>query len=270
VAQPIVEDRQHDHGQIFDLTLSQTDKKWLKSNYPLLKLSVADTGIFEINGPLGFDMVYDKDTDEFVISPGNNGAYNGVRIKDYYDIKVVFQKNLNSKLPQVYETGSRIITSAKEKSLPIQDLHISGNGAACLCIVDRESEYFPSGFNLGDFFNRLVIPFFYEQSYFKENNAWPWGEYAHGVFGVIERYGEVENHSKPDTVEVFNRIVSSDKWFAIYPVLRKRKNMQDYKKCLCGSKKKFRDCHMTILAGLVNLKNNLIKYMIPHRELSRK
>lgn len=268
MAQPTLEDHQHDHGQIFNLTLNPADKEWLRSKYPLLKLTVSDIGIPEINGLLNFDMIYDKKTDEYVISPGDDVSYNGVRIKDSYKIKVIFQKNANSQLPQVYETGARITTLANKRSLPIRDLHINGNRSVCLCIVDREMEYFTSGFSLGDFFNKLVIPFFYEQSYFRKNSIWPWGEYAHGIFGVIERYGEAENHSKSETIEIFNRIVSSDKWFLICPVLKKRKYIQDYKKCFCGSRKKFRDCHPKVIAGILRLKYDLIKYMISHKNIS--
>lgn len=132
----------------------------------------------------------------------------------------------------------------------------------------REKDLFPKGINVKDFFNKLLVPFFYEQSYFQKYDKWPWGQHAHGILGLIERYGEIKDHSKVETVELFNIIKNSEKWFLLKQMLKKRKNIKDYKKCICGSREKFRDCHPEIITGLLNLKNDLIKYMIPHQNIS--
>jgi len=254
------------HGQTFDLNLSPSDEKWIIDNFPSLKICKSEFGITEVTGKLYFLMDYDEKSKKYIVYPKGDIPF-GTRIKDNYEIKIVFERNLNSQLPQVSETGSKISTFASLKKMPLVDLHMNPGGCACLCVLDREKELFPNGFNIKTFFNDLLIPFFYQQTFFKKYNKWPWGQYAHGIFGVIEKYGEKEDHSKIETEDIFNRIKSSKEWYLIHPILKKKKNIQDYKKCFCGSRKKFRDCHPAIVTGLLKIKNDLIKYSIPHKNI---
>ncbi len=248
-------------GVMFDLIPTLTDKEWLKQEGPSLKLNVTDTGIFEITGLLQFDMMYDAESNKYTISPNEN-SNQGVRIRDNYEIRILFQRGNVSHLPKVYEVGSRLLSLAKEKKIPPIDLHVSADGSVCLCIVEREKEYFPEGFRLQTFIDDLVIPFFYAQTYYKERNEWPWGEYSHGILGIFEWYGENKNATEKTVNQTIDRLRSSAGWPSLQQLLRRKDNIKGNMDCFCQAKTKIRSCHPVAFSGLWKLKKDLYTFSI--------
>jgi len=181
---------------MFDLSVKDEDAKWLKEHYLGLKLHRKEGSIAEIVGVLSFSMTFLQEEKLYVINP-NPDYSDGVKIEDEYQIRIELKRSKFSNLPQVYETDYRLLRVAESRGIQKEDLHINPtSGSACLCIKPEENIKLPNGFNLQVFFNELVIPFFYAQSYFEKNNSWPWGQYSHGVLGFIEWYLEQANSTR--------------------------------------------------------------------------
>jgi len=216
-------------------------------------------------GTLKFDALYDPGKDQCVINPGERAGFHGERIQDSYEIKIRFETSEYSDLPQVYETAGRIDRIAQERKKKRTDLHIQPSGAACLCLKMQENEYLPNGFNLPDYFCKLVIPFFYGQSYFEKHGKWPWGEYSHGELGYLEGYGEIGEdvtiESVLDCIELLKKC--GRKWAFYESQLRKVGGLNVHRYlCFCGSGKKIRKCHLRAFRGLSKLKEDIKRFSI--------
>lgn len=242
---------------MFNLTINNEDKQWLQDNYPTLKIQDGRDGIIEIVGVLSFNMAFLGQGKPYIINPP--GDYSeGIKIQDKYQIRIELKKSDFSDLPQVYEIGSRLNNIAQSRNLRTVDLHINPSGAVCLCIKPEEAGYLPSGFNLRDFFQNLVIPFFYAQSYFEKNNSWPWGQYSHGGIGLIEWYLRNQNQGPEVIKELFDRL-KRDKncWPMFQRLLRSKNAIKGHTECICGKKEKLRDCHPEIFKGIWKLKQDI-------------
>lgn len=245
---------------MFDLSIRSNEEKWLNTHYPNLKIYKGNNGDIEITGVLNFSMAY-QEGKPYVINPASDYA-EGVKIKDSYQIKIGFKASEFSDLPQVFETGSRIEKIAQSRNLKPEDLHVNPSGAVCLCIKPEEAGNLPTGFNIADFFNNLVVPFFYAQSYFEKYNSWPWGQYSHGNLGFIEWYLQQEEASSQSVVDFLERLKKYNNWQKLKQLLEPRHNVKGHHLCICGKDEKFRKCHSEILKGVWKLKKDIKKFSI--------
>ena len=174
-----------------------------------------------------------------------NREYEGVSIKSVYFLEINFEAKEGSILPQVKESHSKIKKISEELELPVVDLHINNDGTICLCIYEKEKDYFPNNFSLKVFFEKILEPYLYWISFYQKYKKPPWEGYAHFELGHLELYIE-------------NGISIND--------LKKRISMEkllDYKKykghhlCPCGSGKKLRNCHKLLYNSVYKLKNEL-------------
>lgn len=245
---------------MFDLIINNNDKKWLNDHYPDLKIHNQNNGVVEIVGVLTFSMAFQKGK-PYVINPSSDYS-EGVRIRDSYKIRIEYRNSEFSDLPQVYETGARIANLAQSRNLKTEDLHINPSGAVCLCIKPEEAGNLPEGFNITDFFNNLVIPFFYAQSYFEKYSAWPWGQYSHGNLGFIEWYLQQKETTR-QTIEYFlERMKKHKDWQKSQKLLEPKHKIKGHHQCICGKIKKIRDCHSEVLQGIWKLKKDIERYNI--------
>src|SRR5258708_26644485 len=184
-------------------------------------------------------------------------------IKDSYLLKIEFKNSDWSNLPQVYETSTRIERIARDRKLELPDLHINKTGTVCLCIQPEEEINLPAGFNLEDFFNNLLIPFFYAQSYFEKYNSWPWGQYGHGICGLIEWYLKKIDISKSEIEDFLENLKKKNVgWEKTKVSLHPKVKIKGHHLCICGRERKYRDCHPEVLHGLWKLKKDIIDYQI--------
>lgn len=225
---------------MFNLDIQQKDKDWLKNNYPAL-LVKSDN---EISGSLVFKAVFEI-----------NGET--VEIADKYEVRIVLDKSIYSDLPQVFETSSRIKKVAKQRKVSMADLHVNPTGTSCLCFKLKEPEYLPNGFNLEDFFNNLVIPFFYGQSYFEQHGVWPWEQYAHGVTAFFEWYIEQKGMTRGELMVFINAVKESYSGIELNRVFDRKNVVKGHHLCICGSLRKYRKCHNKALLGLWKLKKDI-------------
>ena len=245
---------------MFDFSISPNDKKWLNVHYPNLKIYKGNNGDIEIAGVLNFSMTY-QEGKSYVINPAPDYA-EGIRIQDGYQIKIEYKASEFSDLPQVFETGSRIAKIAQNRNLKPEDLHINPSGAVCLCIKPEETGNLPAGFNIADFFNNLVVPFFYAQSYFEQYNSWPWGQYSHGDLGFIEWYLQQKEATSQSVVIFLERLKKYNSWQNLKQLLELKHNVKGHHLCICGKNEKFRKCHPEVLQGVWKLKKDIKRFGI--------
>lgn len=227
---------------MFNLEINDEDINWLHERYPDLALS-PENGIQIISGEFHFDAIFD-----------------GIRIKDRYEIKIKMQGNYHSDLPNVRETASRIINVAKSKGIPLADLHTYEDGSTCLCIKLAETDYFPNGFIFQKFIEGLVVDFFYAQSYFEKFGKWPWEYYSHGILGWLEWYSDIKERTPETAKEFLRKLKSTREWRKILNELNLNTGIKGHQPCICGSTKKYRNCHKKVFWGLWKFQQDIKKY----------
>lgn len=225
---------------MFELELNSEDKCWLKKEHPDLKIDLQARPSI-IFGILKFDMFYNFERKNYILNPPEEFISNPNRIKDEYNIEVFLIKTDSSLLPPIREAGQRIKSVAATKKKKLEDLHINKDGSVCLCFKKEEKDYLPRGFNLEDFFKNLVIPFFYAQSFYEENNSWPWGEYSHGNLALPEWF--IEKNKGIIKIKIVKNY------------LYKKEAIKGDWPCICGSSSDFRNCHKELFRTLRLIKN---------------
>ncbi len=226
------------------LELTENDKDWLWQKHPGLTVTgEADVPI--LVGKFSFD-----------------ASYNNSRIRDVYDIRIEFKPSIVSELPRVRETGSRIKTLAKARSIQLADLHTYIDGTACLCVKPAEIQYFPDKFCFQKFIEKLVVPFFYAQSYFEQNGTWPWETYSHGSLGWLEWYLEQGVTSRIVTKDFIYNLQSQRDWKRIRRALTRKGGPKSYRICFCGGSKSYWNCHQKAFRGLQKLASDIKSFEI--------
>ena len=142
-------------------------------------------------------------------------------ISDSYEIEISFDEDDIFDLPIVYETSNRIKGFAQSKDIPLVNLHIfPDQGNCCLGIPVEykwESAYL--------FILELVVPFFYWQSYYRENDgksAW----WCHPHIGGLEAAFKVREEKLADLEKQLTAEVK----------------IGSNEHCPCGSMKKYKKC----------------------------
>lgn len=219
---------------MFDLRLNEQDRVWLAERYPNLKISDSNSAI--ISGVLQFDMIYE---------PLNE------RIQDQYVIEIEMSPGPTSSLPKVKETATRIPKTA--------DRHINPNDEiCCLCSSFLEEKWFPDGFKIDIFFETVLIPYFFGQTYFEKYQKWPWGEYSHGLMGLLESYLEIQG---PIDRKILERVIgvlrNQKEWPVCLEYLKKKGYIKGHWGCAHDLGKIFRFCHPIALRGLCKIKHDI-------------
>lgn len=238
------------------------DRSWLNNFYHNMTLG-NENNVNVIIGSLPIDMVFQGIGKPYIINPGVDDFHEGERIEDEYQIKIVLVHSNYSSLPQVFETAGRIETIATEKGMQLTDFHFNpGSKSACLCVRNEENEKLPNGFNLPDFFHRLLIPFFYAQSYYEKFGTWPWGQYSHYELGLLEWYSFQINTTREETKNIIEQLRKYSNWDRINDQLTSRKGIKSHHDCICGSHVRYRQCHNEVLRGLWKLQRKINEYGI--------
>lgn len=146
--------------------LNDKEIEWLQSNFS--------------------QMVYNEERSVISGLFSINHCYNGITIKDSFEIEVRLYEMINRKeYPVVYNPNGRICKIAKRKNMKYEDLHIYKNNSLCLGLPARFYEYYPNGFELQVFFKHLS-EHLYWVSYYERYNVAPWTAELHGNDAFIE------------------------------------------------------------------------------------
>ena len=215
------------------MNLTDLDKIWLKVNHP--KLSISSSVPEKISGILSFDMTYMPIKE---------------RIKDDYQIEIEMPLEAELKFPEVKEVGNRIPKTAER--------HISANGTCCLSSPLLTETLFPNGFKIEVFFQNILIPYFFGQSYFEEHKKWPWGEYDHGLMGLLESYQEIEVEMDGRGLKkVLIALSKQIEWSTCLEYLKRTSDIKGHWGCVHNTNMKFRLCHPMAFRGLFKLKRDI-------------
>lgn len=144
--------------------------------------------------------------------------------KDEYEIEIDLTPFPVS-FPTVKETGERIH--------PIADRHIYSSGNCCFTTKAREDILLKKEIgSLPSFINKIVVPYFLNNSYYEITGKYRHGEYSHGTSGIIEGYKDILNIKNEMLViaMLFDRL--------------KQHKIRPNDKCYCGSQKKLKNCHI--------------------------
>lgn len=205
------------------IKLTEKDIAWLKEKYSFLKIR-----------------------DNFLVGEINfNREFNEISISSSYLLEINLESKQDSILPQVKELEGKIKKIAEELDLPIVDLHINNDDTICLCIYEKEKDYFPNSFSVEVFFEQIVEPYLYWVSYYKKYKNPPWEGYAHFELGYLELFAENEI-----CLENLKKHISLEK-------LLDYKNLKGHHLCPCGSGKKLRNCHKLLYNATYKLKYEL-------------
>ncbi|MGC2745038.1 MAG: hypothetical protein WA672_17820 [Candidatus Angelobacter sp.] len=224
---------------------SNEDERWLAEKYP--GLVVHDNAII---GKLSFIATYDENINQFFIMRDGEVDVGGVVLSCEYQIRIVPRHKVTySALPAVYVDGIEIV----------DDRHLSFDHSACLCSPLQEKEFLFPAFNFPKFFEELVVPFLYGQSFYSKYNRWPWPEYAHGAIGLLESFVD-EQALDPDMSQNFLAVLAVDKrtWPNIKAALQ-RDQIKGHTPCFCPKHEQIRRCHPKALIGIRKLQQQ-VKY----------
>ncbi|UTD15412.1 hypothetical protein HER15_08010 [Tenacibaculum mesophilum] len=157
-----------------------------------------------------------------------------------FDIKILINKDK-------YPYDSPIVCETSTKIKRDIGWHIDDEGTCCLDIHHRLEYDANKGINITVFYQEKIYPFFANAIYRKIYGKYANGEYRHGFGGVKQFYKETLNLTEVHVIiNTLNSIINNR---------TPRRNDP----CLCGSKNKFKYCHLDSFNFLKNLPINTIK-----------
>ena len=137
-----------------------------------------------------------------------------------YDVEVVIPEN-PSVLPYIIDKGHSI-----DPSYP----HRYVDGRLCLETNTAIQLRFIDGFNILEWMDEFVEPYYFSYEYYTRYGCFPFGERPHGFEGLLQTYQD--HFSEADPVNAWKLMI-----FAAEGIYR------GHLLCPCGSGKKLRGCH---------------------------
>jgi hypothetical protein len=142
--------------------------------------------------------------------------------------------------PLVREIGERIPPKA--------DRHKYKDDYCCLTTSAKEQILLKKRiFTLSEFISMVAIPYFQNNTFYEINKRYLFGEYSHGIKGLIEAYKEILGLNCSKSVEKVLIDYAIGNWLS--------KNQP----CYCGSGKLLNNCHLINYNDLCLLSMNFIK-----------
>lgn len=162
------------------------------------------------------------------------------KIVDTYEILIKSIESYPNKFPQVFELGGKFPKNV--------DWHVFPDLSCCLASPPEETLICIDGINLNSFIEKHVIPYFFNQT-FRRENGYFLNERAHGDLGWIEFFYEIlRTKDINHVIKTLELILSGVK-------------IERTAMCICGSKKKYRNCHRDAIHLLRKLpKDDIAQY----------
>ena len=154
----------------------------------------------------------------------------------------IFRTALNYTLNRSFEVELRIPINSEELPV-IMDLegaiddsypHRYLSGALCLETDTAIRLRFIDGFQLIPWIEEFVEPYFFSYAYYSRFGSFPFSERPHGVIGIINTYQDLFDEKDLKTTAALLRFCGE-------------RTYRGHIGCPCGSGKKLRDCHGTVL-----------------------
>lgn len=161
-----------------------------------------------------------------------SATYEGISIRDNFQIELTITKDYPDIPPIAKETGGRIP----------KEFHQNPDGSLCLGAPLEVRMKFTKNPSLLGFVKEQVIPFLFSFCYFQQHGRMPFGELSHGEKGILEYYAQLFNvTSEIATVELLKILAEN--------------NYKGHHNCPCGSGKRVRNCHGGLLREINSYQN---------------
>lgn len=147
--------------------------------------------------------------------------------------------DLTQKLPIVKETWQKIKSFLKNEKY-IYDLHISTDGVCCLMPTTQLLFHLKRDNSLESFFEKVVYPFFYSQSYHHKYGERPMGEFSHNWLWYIEFFNKSNSEVKK---EILQETLSLLPKHLLEKLVSRDFSINREESCFCWSLKKIKQCH---------------------------
>ncbi len=189
-----------------------------------------------------------------------HATYNDVAISESYQVAILVPEDFPAKFPAIAETGGRIQSIARKYNITdLRGLHCNPNNLfLCLCVKQEEKTRLPAESKFIDYIDELVVPYFYGLTFFDQHGAWPWGEWSHGVLGVLEHYSENSAEQSVKSILELGPTIKSDEEWKYYTFQIRKPSAK--KLCVCGSKKAISGCHKKAWHGIILLSADVKKF----------
>lgn len=221
--------------------------EWLSREFP--GLNVVSEGV---EGPVTFTANWDGDRSgrEFILWPSPEEETTGETLTVTYSIRISpTREDSASRLPELNIVGLGACL----------DRHLQQpSGTACLISPLEEGPFLRPDFSFRVFFEQLILPFLYGQRFYELHERWPWGEYSHGLAGVLESYGRLKSFAEEVTTECLRQLHREPSaWEKIRAFLQSFDEIIGFERCFCSKHCRLKDCHPEALFGLKQLRRNL-------------
>lgn len=146
--------------------------------------------------------------------------HNGRTYKDSYQVEIVIPPDYPASPPTVKETGGAV---------PADFHRFPKTGNLCLAAPVELVRAFAQDLTLRHYINRLLIPYLFSYTHFREHGQLPHGELDHGAPGLLQFYKEYFQTNALVTTKLLKLLASE------FPPANTR--------CPCKNGKRLVECH---------------------------
>lgn len=147
-------------------------------------------------------------------------VHDGQAYRDAYQIDIAIPDDFPDSMPAAKETAGAV---------PAGFHRFTESGNLCLAAPVELIRVFAQDRSLACFIDRLLIPYLFSYTYYREHGDLPHGELSHGLLGLLEYYQEFFGVGAVTTMKLLKLL--ADAWA---PLLMG---------CPCDSGRTLRDCH---------------------------
>lgn len=161
---------------------------------------------------------------------------------DRYSLSISFPKCYPYCFPKVIELSKKIPR--------ISDRHVNEDNTLCFAVDPEERLICKNGIKFKYFLDKVLVPHLSRETYRSFSGKYEDGEYSHGLEGLWEFFSyKLDVSEKDNIVKELERILH-EKW--------QGRNVP----CFCGSKIKFKNCHLIKWNGLMVLGTDYLQRIL--------
>lgn len=159
-----------------------------------------------------------------------NHVYKEVRMTGKFTLEIVISDKFPLEIPVVREISGGIVDNYP---------HRNDDGELCLASELELKMFLTQSSDICLFIEKYIIPYLYTYCYYEAYGVYPYGERSHGVQGNLEYL--------KDLFEV-------DDWGQVFDIMMFviESRYRGHLPCPCGSGKRLRKCHGSVLKQLMD------------------
>ncbi len=153
--------------------------------------------------------------------------HGGRTYRDGYEVEIAIPRDYPDSMPTAKETAGAI---------PVDFHHFAKSGNLCLAAPVELMRVFTQDRTLSCFISRLLLPYPFSYTYYRDHDDLPHGELSHGLLGLLEYYQEFFGVGPITTMKLLKLLADT----SAPPLMP----------CPCGNGRKLQDCHAPKLLEL--------------------